>query len=129
MMKLSRWERAWKFPISIVPLITVLIALATVFVSLNAAHLSYSASEDNTGAQLVALAINILREGQRSESDKALRGWAADLLKAYSEKVAPPDEVLNGLRSGNLKLPAIAGCGAVTDRPDIVKGVGKVGGG
>ena len=127
-MKLSRWERAWKFLIGMVPLMAVLIALATVFVSLNAARLSYGASEDNTGAQLVALAINILREGHKSDSDKALRGWAVDLLKAYSGRVPPPDDVLRDLRSGDLKLPAI-GCGAVTDHPDIVQGVGKVGGG
>jgi hypothetical protein len=116
---MSSDDKKWRLALDIIAVIGPVVALG-------AAYIAFRAAENNTDEQYVALAINILRESQSHESDEALRGWAADLLKAYSGKVPPPEDVLKRLRSGTLKLPAIVGYGAAKDSPDISSGQGTV---
>lgn len=101
--------------------VSLLVALIGVFVSLTAACLAYGATQNSTKAQYVGLAISVLREARRSQPDAELRGWATDLLKAYSG-VPVPEKVLADLRSGRLTLP---GCAAITEPPDTFHGEGK----
>jgi hypothetical protein len=116
-MKMSSAKK-WRLALNISAVVGPLVAIG-------AACIAYGATQNSTNEQYVALAINILREGQRSPSDAALREWAADLLNAYSGKVPLPEKVLKELRSGQLTLPAVVGCGAITDSPDTIHGKGK----
>jgi hypothetical protein len=102
--------------------VSLLVALIGLFVSLTAACLAYGATQNSTKAQYVGLAISVLREAPRSQSDAELRGWATDVLKTYAG-VPVPEKVLEDLRSGRLTLP---GCGAISEAPDTFHGEGKV---
>jgi hypothetical protein len=86
--------------------LSTLVALIAVFVSLTAACLAYSATQNSTRAQYVGLAISVLREAPRSQSDDALRGWATDVLSKYSADVPLPPSVIADLKSGKITLGA-----------------------
>jgi hypothetical protein len=103
--------------------LSTLVALIAVFVSLTAAWLAYSATQNSTRAQYVGLAISVLREAPRSQSDAALRGWATDVLSKYSADVVPlPPSVIADLKSGKITL----GAALIGEAHDTTRAEGQI---
>jgi hypothetical protein len=101
--------------------LSTLVALIAVFVSLTAAYLAFSATQNSTRAQYVGLAVSILREASKSQSDAALRGWATDVLSKYSKDVPLPPSVIADLKSGKITL---TGAALIGEAHDTTRGEG-----